>query len=350
MVLFFILNKIKRKPLLTFFVSLFVGLGTSFFIYPKYLFLHNSLQAFFFVLFLYSFLLFEEKKSKRRFIIFTLSSLLFIISWQALSSIVIAIFMAFWFTYFNFERINRRFYIAYIFVLGVTALIELKVFLDFFFMSAEAKPIFRGRSLFYNLYNESFHTIDFVSVSLIYSTNISNALFLKLYPLFGFFFGAKGIFVNSPFLLFSLPGIIAFNNKRLKTQLLALLIFFILAFAYFHADYEGGFSPRYVRHSEIIIVILTIFLASYFSKLKNKIILLIFILFVSISVTNSISLAIRTDWSYEKITDLVSYDIVLWPWLPFKQESIALDLKKVSEQSKWNFTWEAGCDPLILHL
>jgi hypothetical protein len=61
--------------------------------------------------------------------------------------------------------------------------------------------------------------------------------------------------------------------------------------------------------------------------------------------TNSISLAIRTDWSYEKITDLVSYDIVLWPWLPSKSEDIILDLTKVSEQSKWNLNWEEGCNP-----
>jgi len=346
MLLFFILNRIEKKPILNFFVSATIGLGTSFFIYPKYLFLHNTLQTFFFVLFLYSFLLFEEKKSNIIFIFFTFSSILFIVSWQALASIVIAIFMVFWFTYFNFKKINRKFYIAYTFLLGIVVLVELKVFLDFFFMSAEAKkPIFGGRSLFYNLYNESFHAIDFVPVSPIYSTIISNALFLKFYPLFGFFFGARGIFVNSPFLLFSLPGIITFSNKRLKDQLLAILIFFILAFAYLHADYEGGFSPRYVRHSEIIIIILSIFLTSYISKLNNKIILLIFILFVSISVTNSISLAIRTDWNYEKITDLVSYDIVLWPWIPFKQESIVLDLTKVSEQSKWNFTWEAGCNP-----
>jgi hypothetical protein len=133
----------------------------------------------------------------------------------------------------------------------------------------------------------------------------------------------------------------------LKAQLLAILIFFILAFAYLHADYEGGFSPRYVRHSEIIIIILTIFLTSYISKLNNKIILLIFILFVSISVTNSISLAIRTDWNYGKITDLVSYDIVLWPWIPSKSEDITLDLRKVSEQSKWNLEWEEGCNPPI---
>jgi hypothetical protein len=73
--------------------------------------------------------------------------------------------------------------------------------------------------------------------------------------------------------------------------------------------------------------------------------LLIFAFLALISTTNSISLAIRTDWSYEKITDLFSYDIVIWPWMPFKQEGIILDLTKPSEQARWNLNWGEGCNP-----
>jgi len=42
---------------------------------------------------------------------------------------------------------------------------------------------------------------------------------------------------------------------------------------------------------------------------------------------------------------LFSYDIVVWPWIPTKQEGIILDLTKPSEQAKWELNWEDGCSP-----
>jgi hypothetical protein len=348
LLLFLVLNKInKNKLVLNFSLSLLVGAGTSFVIYSRYLFLHNSFQLLAFMLLLYSFLLFDEKKSKVRFIIFTLSSVFFIIFWQALPAIVVGGFIIFWFSILFYKKIEKRFLFTYMVIILLIIFFELYAFLDYLdFLSRVGKKLTKESNLFFNLYNESLSAIDLKPASILYSIryNSGNSIFLKFYPIFGYFFGPKGIFINSPFLVFSFLGMIKFD-KRKRKALLLFLLFFILIF--FLGTFEGDFSPRYVRHSEPTIVILTVFLANYLSKLKDKKTLLIFIFLATLSVSNSISIAIRTDWSYERVTDLVSYDIVLWPWLPSKSEDIILDVTKSSEGSKWNLKWEEGCNPPI---
>ncbi|MFH8119619.1 MAG: hypothetical protein QXS37_02335 [Candidatus Aenigmatarchaeota archaeon] len=347
-VLFAILNRInKDKILMNFALSLLVGLGTSFIIYSKYLFLHNSFQTFTFAIFLFSFLLFEERKTKLRFLFLLLSSISFIIFYQALPAMLIAVFLILWFLIFNYKKVKKFILFNFVAIFVLITFLELNVFLNYLnLLSKNEKTLVQETNLFYNLYDQTFFAIDIKPVSFSYSitNNLGNAIFLKIYPIFGYFFGPKGIFVNSPFLLFSFFGI-AFSKNKIKLKLLLLLAFLVLFVAYVNPDYEGGFSPRYVRHAKPVIILLTIFLADYLGKEKKKLILSIFIFLALISVTNSISIAIRSDWNYIKITDLVSYDAVIWPWLPIKQEDIVLDLKKVSEQAKWILNWEDGCNP-----
>jgi hypothetical protein len=212
-------------------------------------------------------------------------------------------------------------------------------------LSSIGKKIIDEKNIFYNVYPSTHFAVDFVPLSVLYSieNNLGNAIFLKFYPLFAYFFGQKGVFTNSPFLLFSFFGLKKVKRK-LRVKLVLLLLLLAFFYVYINPDYEGGYTPRYVRHAEPFILIFSIFLVKYLSKEKSKLFTLVFVTFSAISITNCFSLSIRTDWNYEKITDLISSDIVLWPLIPVKQENITLDLTKVSEQEKWNLTSEEGCN------
>jgi hypothetical protein len=336
--------------MINFLLTLFIGLGTSFVIYSRYLFLHNSFQALWFSALLFFFLLFEEKKSKLRFFSFLLSSVFYINSFQALPAAVMSLLLLVWFSVFYYKE--KKFLAVFAIAMLIIFSFRLVTFLDYLnTLSLIGRKFIEEKNFlfFYNVYPSTFFATDFTPVSVLYSieNNLGNAIFLKFYPLFAYFFGPRGIFLNSPFLLFSFLGLMQ-TKKRLKIKLILLLAFLTFFYVYINRDYEGGFIPRYVRHAEPFIFVLSIFLANYLSKEKNKFFLLIFSIFSFLSVTNCLSLSIRTDWSYEKITDLISSDIVVWPWLSIKQENIiTLDLTKVSEQAKWNLTWEEGCNPPV---
>jgi hypothetical protein len=266
-----------------------------------------------------------------------------------LPAVIIALFLISWFLALNHKKVRKSILFSYTVILLLLAFLELDVFIRYLNMLSEVgKTLVTETNLFYNLYNKTLFAIDFKPLSLSYSiaSNLGNAVFLKFYPLFGFFFGPKGIFVNSPFLLFSFLGM-TLIRKEMKLKLLLLLAFLVLFITYLSMDYEGGFTPRYVRHAEPIIIILTIFLAEYLAKLKEKKILLIFAFLAFISITNSISLAIRTDWNYEKITDLFSYDIVLWPWVEPMKDKTILQLYDSVEQRKWNLNFPKICNPPV---
>jgi hypothetical protein len=66
---------------------------------------------------------------------------------------------------------------------------------------------------------------------------------------------------------------------------------------------------------------------------------------VALSILNISSLAVRADWTYQRPADLVSYDLVLWPWYPPKlQENIInLYLTEEGESIEWEFGSEAQC-------
>ncbi|MEM5831010.1 MAG: hypothetical protein QXO40_02305 [Candidatus Aenigmatarchaeota archaeon] len=349
--LFLTLNEIyARKIYLNLLVTLVVGLGTSFAIFSKYLFLHNSFQIFFFILFLYFLVKLERKKRLTNLFLSFISFLFFSSFFQALPAVVLLIFLSFFLVTFYRQYLKKGPIKLLIFFLLLLIIVNFFVFLNFIrLLPQSGKTLIIESNFVYNVYDQTFFAVDLKPNSITYSISneLGNAVFLKTYSLFGYFFGPKGIFVNSPFLLFSFFGMISFKSRGLRNKLLILLAFMILFVAYINPDFEGGFTPRYVRHSEPIIVIFSIFFVNFLTSKKkfNKSILFLLTFLIIISSLNSISLSIRSDWNYVNITDLISYDTVLWPWLSFKEQYVTLDLTKVSEQSKWNLTWEEGCNP-----
>jgi len=154
-----------------------------------------------------------------------------------------------------------------------------------------------------------------------------NAIFLASYSLFGTLFGPRGFVFNSPYLIFSILGIFIYNKKKEKKLLLTIIVLIILIYALFHLRWQGGYSPRYIRYYTIPVLFLTFFSFYYIQETKNNLVKLIFLALVIISILNVTSLAVRADWTYEHEADLVSYDLVLWPWYPSK--GINLELSSV---------------------
>lgn len=362
LVVFFILNKIyKNKIFLNFILVLALGIGTSFLIYVKYLFVHNSFQALGFSLFLMSIVLFDMKKNVFRFALLLFSSLFLVIFYQDAPRILLSLSLIIWFLIFHYKNLKKIFSFIFVLTLFVVAFfssLELINYLNLLNKASSYGATFtpittlysfyeKHLPVFYGLYSRGHSHVDFTPLPVFYSinTNSGNAIFLKIFPIVEYFLGPRGIFLNSPFLIFALFGFTKFSIKNLKSKLVSLLILFIIFLVYMNPNYLGGYIPRYVRHAEIITIILTIFLADYIVKLKNKIILIIFGILVSISILNVFSISVRTDWSYEKITDLISPDLIIWPWLPINQDVIILDLTKISEQENWNLTWEGLCNP-----
>ncbi len=351
--IFLTLNKInKKKILLNLLITLSISLGTSFVIYSKYLFLHNSFQVLSFTLFLFFITKFEKEKNIRNFAYLTFSFFAFSLFYQALPAIILLLFFSFFVLTFYKRYLKPKILLLLTLSILLLIILNLNIFFNYLkFLSISKKSLTSG-NIIYTIFPQTFYAVDIKPTSLVYTirNNLGNAIFIKTYSLFGYFFGPKGIFVNSPFLLFSLLGMINFKFKNLKNKLLIFLVFYVFFVAYLNPDFEGGFTPRYVRHSEPIIAILSIFLPIYLMtelKKKSSKIIIFFGIIVILSILNSISLSVRTDWNYEKITDLVSYDTVFWPWLDFESKNLILDLTKTSEQAKWNLTWEDGCNPPI---
>jgi len=180
-----------------------------------------------------------------------------------------------------------------------------------------------------------------------------NAIFLQFYGLFGSLFGTKGFVYNSIFLIFSIFGILAYKKGGKRNIILTSVIFIILIYGLIHPTWYGGVTPRYVRFFNIPVLFLTFFSFYYIqevSKEKNKIkrlmIYSIFVIMIILSMLNVISLAVRADWTYEHEANLISYDLVLWPWyLPKTQENVInLYLTELGESVEWNFGGEIeGC-------
>ena len=86
-----------------------------------------------------------------------------------------------------------------------------------------------------------------------------NALFLFTSGLFGSLFGPKGFVYNSPFLIFSILGIFSYKQKEKKNFLALTIILFLVLFGFFNFYWYGGVTPRYVRHFQIPILLLSFF-------------------------------------------------------------------------------------------
>lgn len=65
-------------------------------------------------------------------------------------------------------------------------------------------------------------------------------------------------------------------------------------------------------------IFLTFFSFYYLQEIKKNWMKFLFVILIILSILNVISLTIRVDWIYDHFDDLVSYDLVLWPWYPPK--------------------------------
>ena len=175
-----------------------------------------------------------------------------------------------------------------------------------------------------------------------------NAIFLSFYGLFGSLFGPKGFIFNSPFLIFSILGIFAYKRNIERNLLLVIIVLIIITYGFLHLMWYGGVTPRYNRYLTIPALFLTFFSFYYIQETKNVLPKLIFLGLIILSVLNVVSLAVRADWTYEHEADLVSYDLVLWPWYPIPEAVTNVTnettiLLTSEEIPHWKLSGESPC-------
>jgi len=324
--------------------TLIAGIATGILIYSRYLFLQATVPTFLFFLFLYVVL----KKFKHDFLI-SFIFFVFILSISLLwleGIIILSIF--FLLLLYKYKKINNpsifiifvilALIISSIYIFGVLKIT--KKFDSIFNIFPNYVP-----AQDYSIYGYSDENLVERHYSYIYGfqQGKGNAIFLFLYAIFGAMFGPKGFVFNSPFLIFSIFGMTLHKMKMKNFIILTILLFlFVYCFTFI---WHGGFTPRYVNHFDIPILLLTFFSFYYLQESKNKIIRLLFIVLIILSVLNVSSLSVRTDWNYEHEADLVSYDLVLWPWYPpiWTTSNETKILLTSTEISKWKLGGENDC-------
>ena len=312
------------------------GLASSILIYSRYLFIKDMLSTLFFLVIIYTLLKSWKKpsiKSDILFMIFFLS--FFFITQYAYGNFIINIIFRFsiymiilyLFLKYNFVR-PTKLYISVI-ILGMVL-----ISFSYNFYSFHRENIFISLkdfifpnyipaldSLVYGYHDPtSVWKLDrFFPRFYAFQQQPGNAIFHRIYALFGSLFGPKGIVYNSLFLIFSIFGIFSYKAGKNKILILSSILLFILIYGVCYGMWYGGVTPRYNRFLMIPVLFLTFFSFYYMQKTKSNIAKLIFLGLVILSVLNVASLAVRADWTYEHEADLVSYDLVLWPWYPIPE-------------------------------
>lgn len=356
--------------------TLIGGIATSVLIYSKYLFLGDIFSTLLLILLFY--LIFKKwgmrTSTKIDILLIILLSIFLINSFSEMSIYMNFIFSMF-FSYFILK--NKLIKNSRIFLFIVLTIILFLFILNLFYFSNLGKTPYRigiseiamgGISIF-KMYPTFTSAIDYVIFGYHDPTSAwklnrffsylfytfeqlpGNAIFLKFYGLFGALFSAKGFIYNSIFLIFSILGIFLYKNNEQKKLILSFIVLIIFLFGFMNIFWYGGYTPRYVRHFDVPILFLTFFSFYYIqeiSKEKNKFkrysIYFIFMVLVILSILNVASIAIRTDWNYEHEANLVSYDLVVWPWYPLKptENIINLYLTELGESVEWKFSGEMG--------
>jgi hypothetical protein len=345
--------KIKYRLLST----LIAGIATSILIYSRYFFINDMLSTLLFLLLIYQ-ILNCKKACIKNDTLFILTLLAFLIV-DIKSSLLLIAFSTF-FSYILIKNKLIKFVKSYLSIIVIITI--LLILLNYSYVS-EFKPIEvfeREKPVsFITIFPNFIPALDYAiygyhdptslwkldrsfNTFYIFLEKPGNAIFLSFYGLFGSLFGPKGFVYNSVFLIFSIIGIFIYKEKEKKNILLASIILIILIYGLFHFMWYGGVIPRYVRFFNIPILFLTFFSFYYIQETfkrkgtNKKFIIMLFIILVILSTLNVISLAIRADWTYEHDANLVSYDLVLWPWYPAVEwNKTSYYLTSPAEQTKW---------------
>jgi len=357
-IFYFIQRKLGLKRKFSFISTAIIGVSSSFLIYSHYLFIKETLLIFFFTLILFIII----KKNKQKFI-YKENLLAFLISLFLLfgigsRTISLSLFLIFLYLLWKYEKIHSfSIYILYFILINMlTSFIYINLILGSKGIFFDSKISFEQQ--LFMIFPEyvsalNYNTFGYTNLSDVTATRIfsfiygfsdkfGNALFIAVHHVFDVLFGPKGFIFNSPFLIFSIFGIFVYPKSKNKN----LLLIFILIFYFFNSIANinplGGATPRYVRHFDIPILILTFFSFYYIQNEKRLWIRLIFAFLVVLSILNVTCLAIRADWTYEHEADLVSYDLCLWPYIPVTN-IMEYNLTRKVEQSKWIMGGEDNC-------
>ena len=334
-VFYFVQRHLGLRSTTAFFSTLVGGIATSIFIYSHYFFLIEVVSTLFLFLFLYFVLKYWNTKSRPAsyllpalfvlfFFFFTLSAILF-----TLFAVVILYFIYYRDKVFG----SLKTFIA-VSAIGVALTFLVAFYLVGFENISHTDTwyqvgMFRTFSGYvnaddFNIYGFHDNSTQNRLFAYVYSFQKSpeNAVFLHLSGLFGSLFGEKGFIYNSIFLAFSILGMFLYKNKEKGYFTIALIVLFVLILSS-RFEWYGGVIPRYVRTFDIPILLLTFFSFYFIQENKSRIVLIIFIAALLISVLNVVSLAVRTDWTYEQHSQLISYDLILWPF-PANTSSIPI--------------------------
>jgi hypothetical protein len=345
--------------------TLIAGVATSVLIYSRYLFIDHTIMSLLFISLIYILLKNRKKISfKVEILAVMIFSLFIILLWNIYLILIFFVILSYLFIKYKLIR-SAKFLIISILIIS---LIRALLYLPYFGITQRTPssgikeminilnvPIFRVfpkyiNALDYSVFgchNQTSIWKFFRQFSYIYAFEEpkGNAIFLASYGLFGSLFGPRGIIFNSPYLIFSILGIFAYKRRKERNLLLVIIILIILCYGLFQLKWRGGLSSRYIRYYTIPVLFLTFFSFYCIQETKNKWAKLIFIVLVIISILNVISLSIRADWTYEHETDLVSYDLVLWPWYPPRNVTTneTTILLASAEIPKWKLGGENDC-------
>ena len=363
--------KIKYALMSTF----IAGIATSILIYSRYLFIENLIKDLLFVSLIYLFLRNLKKQSlKTEILIIVNFSIFLIFLWNAI--IMLIFFVSFSLFLIRYRLIkNIKIFIIINFTLIILLIVASNIYFSGYVKETPIDtknliiirniPILRVFPRYVNALDFSifgYHDPSSVwkldrTFSYIYAFEElkGNAIFLKIYGLFGSLFGPKGIIFNSLYLIFSIAGIFLYKESERKKLLLLSIVLIILIYGLLQPMWYGGVTPRYNRFYTIPALFLTFFSFYYIQeiskekcKIKKYFIYTIFSILVVLSVLNVSSLAIRADWTYEHEANLVSYDLVIWPWYPPRttENIINLYLTELGQSVEWKFGGEInGCKP-----
>jgi len=365
-IFYFIQRFLGLNKIFSCFSTLATGLSTSTIIYFKYLFLIEIFSTTVFLILLYTILKNWKNPSRRSDIKICILLSLFVFSFHPRVLFSIVFFLAIFFINLKYKFLKSNL-ILILFLIATILLVRFHNNILKPYYTAE--PEMPGESIIkegmFRIFPKYINAIDYSiygynNISDFWKTNRQysyiygfseergNAIFVFSHSIFDALFGPKGFVFNSPFLIFSILGLFTYKDWQKRNFLFIIITFFILTYSLRFLWY-GGVTPRYIRGFNMPILLLSFFSFYYIQENKNIFVRLIFILLVVISTLNVVSLAIRADWTYEHEADLVSYDWVLWPFIPSSAQkenlsnSIELMLTSFGEQSKWLFDGNYGC-------